>query len=87
MLFAVGDRAPAAFNLVDRVIGGVTKTFRVDYVTETQNLLYRLNPNTGAPFAEDFITNGTFHPAPPNVTYTAYQPNSSDRFWPARARP
>ena len=61
MLFAVGNRAPG------QRIGGV------DYISETQNLLFRLDPNTGAPFPEDFITHPRF-PELGDVNHVAYQP-------------
>ena len=31
-------------------------------ITESQNLLFQLNPDTGVPYTYDDITNTTFHP-------------------------
>ena len=71
MLFVVGSRtAGSSFSVP---VG--LNTFTVKPITETDNLLFRLDPNTGAPFSADLITNTTTHP-PRNdtITHTAFQP-------------
>ncbi|MGE0692981.1 MAG: dockerin type I domain-containing protein [Pirellulales bacterium] len=65
-LYAVGNRNPGGtiqFN-------GQT----VAPITEFQNLLFRLDPDTGLPFDTDLITNEDAFPRPDDVTFIAWQP-------------
>ena len=82
-LFVVGNRAPGTLVGVDNT-GTIPEdpeepdgdVVDVQFITQTQNLLFRLNPNTGAPlaseFANDFYTNEDFFPPRGDVTHTAY---------------
>ncbi len=73
-LFVVGNRGSApTVPIEDPPESDIFHT--VDLIPDTQNLLFRLDSNTGAPFGDDFITNLDAHP--PEVdgfTPTAYQP-------------
>ena len=72
LLFVVGSRTAGSSFTIDT---GPTTTYTVKPITETQNLLFRLDANTGAPFTEDNITNADTHPPrSDDITHTAFQP-------------
>ncbi len=52
--------------------------YDINDITGARNVLYRMDPNSGAPIADDLITNTQTHPAPNGITYTAYQPDARE---------
>ena len=87
MLYVVGDRSESTATLL--VDENPTPTpddtsddteYTVKYITEPQNLLFRLDANTGSPLDQDLYTNTTFHPPQGDVTHVAYNayPDSTE---------
>jgi hypothetical protein len=72
--FFTFDNAFSSSHVDGRMLFVVGNRAPGNLITQSQNLLFRLDPNTGAPFNFDLITNEDFFPPPEDVTFTVYQP-------------